>query len=357
MAVMFVAVSAVVPSLLIIWYVHARDVYREPAKVLWATFGFGVLTIPAVLITVIPLASVMGIERIQNAIVGGLLEAFVHAAIPEEFFKFAVLYFYCMRHREFDEPMDGIVYGVAASLGFATLENILYVFQGGIGVAVLRAFTAVPGHACCGAIMGYFAGQAAFRPTERGKLLSAALGFPILVHALYDFPLMALSRMQKDGRTLRSSEETLGMALLLLFLVVLTVEVVWAYRLTARLRGEQVRQAYWAGAANNPHHPAQEAVLDAMKPPTRGSGWLRVLPGALFATVGGLIALGIALGLTFGDNTTEELKGLIVGALVLGVAPLALGTWLFASGMKRLNAADRARLYAQAQGHPHAVPR
>ena len=81
------------------------------------------------------------------------------AAIPEEFVKLAILVGYNMRHHAFDEPMDGIVYGVVASLGFATLENMLFVFEGGISVAVSRAFTAVPLHAFVGAIMGYYVGR------------------------------------------------------------------------------------------------------------------------------------------------------------------------------------------------------
>lgn len=60
---------------------------------------------------------------------------------PRGAVQFAVLYFYCRRLNDFDEPLDGIVYGVTASLGFATLENILYVVDGGFEVALVRAFT------------------------------------------------------------------------------------------------------------------------------------------------------------------------------------------------------------------------
>ena len=84
--------------------------------------------------------------------------------IPEETFKYLVLTRYSARHRAFDEPMDGIVYGAVASLGFAALENLLYVGSGDLGTAVARAATAVPGHAFTGAIMGYYVGQARFGP-------------------------------------------------------------------------------------------------------------------------------------------------------------------------------------------------
>ena len=208
------AVSAVVPSLLLIWFFHARDVFREPPRVLWTTFGLGVLTIPGVLLTVWPLMALTGLDELREPYVGGLLDAFTSAAIPEELFKFAVLYLYCLRHREFDEPMDGIVYGATASLGFATLENVLYVSEGGLGVALLRAFTAVPMHAFTGAIMGYFVGQAKFRPQQRSKLICASLGFPILLHGLYDFPLMTLTRMDELGRQMTGTDEIMILPLL-----------------------------------------------------------------------------------------------------------------------------------------------
>jgi RsiW-degrading membrane proteinase PrsW (M82 family) len=95
---------------------------------------------------------------------------FFGAAIPEKLFKFAVLFFYCRRLTDFDEPMDGIVYGVTASLGFATLENVLYVLNGGIGHAIMRAFTAVSGHALFGAVMGSYFGLSHLTPGRRRLL-------------------------------------------------------------------------------------------------------------------------------------------------------------------------------------------
>ncbi len=104
--------------------------------------------------------------------------------------KFAVLYFFCFKHSEFDEPMDGFVYGAAASLGFAALENVLYVADSGLGTALLRALTAVPSHAMVGAVMGYFLALSRFRPDRKRLFFTLALIVPIALHGLYDFPLM-----------------------------------------------------------------------------------------------------------------------------------------------------------------------
>ncbi|MEW5725188.1 MAG: PrsW family glutamic-type intramembrane protease, partial [Thermodesulfobacteriota bacterium] len=167
--------SAVVPSLLLLWYFHSRDVYPEPARVVWATFGLGVLSTIPVLLADLPLGAAVEALGGLNPYAEGLSHSLFLAAIPEEFFKYLVLVLYAARHKEFNEPMDGVVYGVSASLGFATLENILYVSQGGLGVAVMRAVTAVPSHALMGAIMGYYVGRARFAPLGRRALTFKAL--------------------------------------------------------------------------------------------------------------------------------------------------------------------------------------
>jgi hypothetical protein len=247
--------SAIVPALLLMWYFHARDVFREPPRVLWATFGLGVLTIPGVLLVAVPLDRFIGFDQMVNPYANGFGNAFVIAAIPEELFKFVVLYAYASRHKEFDEPMDGVVYGATASLGFATLENVLYVVSGGVGVAVMRAITAVPGHAFTGAIMGYFVGQARFRPAERGRLLVASLAYPILLHGLYDAGLMVPSAF---GKASEGHELEIGV-MLLMTLVTLIVEIVWGVRVVGRLRREQLAAAAQA-AAFAPAMPAPMAA-------------------------------------------------------------------------------------------------
>src|ERR1051325_6229540 len=152
-----------VPTFLLLGYFRARDLNPEPAKMLWATFALGVL----ICFPVLPFewASEWILSPLKpSPYFHGFFDALFGAAMPEEFFKFLVVALFCARSKEFDEPMDGIVYGAVASLGFASLENIGYVFGegGGMGIAMLRALTAVPGHAFMGAIMGYFIGQARF---------------------------------------------------------------------------------------------------------------------------------------------------------------------------------------------------
>lgn len=184
--------AAVIPSVILLWYFYSRDKYPEPPRVVFATFVLGVLTVIPVLLFAVPVMSFIG--RVENPLAFGASVGFLAAAIPEEFFKFLVIYYYCMRHSEFDEPMDGLVYGVTASLGFATLENVLYVSSGGLVVAIVRAVSAVPMHASLGAVMGYYCGQAKFQPGNRRRLLFLAWFVPMLLHGFYDMPVLAMAK-------------------------------------------------------------------------------------------------------------------------------------------------------------------
>lgn len=224
--------AAVIPSFILMFWFHRRDVNPEPQKVLWATLGLGVLTVIPVLL--VGLTYRGGLEDADSFMRQGALVAFLGAAVPEEFFKFLVLFLYAARHREFDEPMDGIVYGVAASLGFATLENILYVVQGGMGVAIVRAFTAVPGHALFGAVMGLHVGRARFAGKSAPWHLALALFWPILLHGLYDLPLLSAQAAHARGL----EDEFNGLWLLIVPAVLLT-SAFFVWRMTGRLRAEQ----------------------------------------------------------------------------------------------------------------------
>ena len=225
---------AVLPSFLLLWYFYKRDLNPEPRAVLIKTFLLGILAVVPVIICVLPLS--LFNSKLNHPLLAGLYSALLCAAVPEEFFKYRVITRYSARHPAFDEPMDGVVYGAAASLGFATLENILYVVDGGWIVAVVRAFTAVPCHACLGAILGYYVGQARF-DIRRKMTPRLGLFVAILLHALYDFPLLVMAGLDED-----SSEKSVWVVGLLIFaLAVLVFEIVWTLRIVRRLRREQIQ--------------------------------------------------------------------------------------------------------------------
>ena len=99
------------------------------------------------------------------------------------------------KNRNFNYRFDGIVYAVFVSLGFAAAENIMYVFNYGLGVALSRAVLSIPGHMCFAVLMGYHYGRAkalANRGLEAGVKYQLRQGciFAILAHGIYDACLM-----------------------------------------------------------------------------------------------------------------------------------------------------------------------
>ncbi len=171
---------ALAPSLLLLWWAYRRDTARKDSRrLLGLAFLIGlVAVVPAFFIGFLagPL------HRVLRGPAALLYQAFVVAALVEEGVKFVVLAGFVGRHRQFNEATDGIVYGMAASLGFAFLENILYV-SGPSGVLLLRGITAVPLHAGCGAIVGYYVGRAHFDPR---RYATVGLLVAVLVHGGYD---------------------------------------------------------------------------------------------------------------------------------------------------------------------------
>lgn len=182
---------ALLPGFAISYYIWWRDKHeREPHKYLVACFLFGILsTIPAIFLETMGMK--MGIIMGPDIVMTFFFAMFV-VGLSEELCKFVFLRYYIYPKEEFCEPMDGIVYSVMISMGFATLENVLYVLEGGLNVALLRMFIAVPAHAAFAVIMGYFVGMAKFstNPGQRFTFLNTGLGGAILTHGLYDFFIM-----------------------------------------------------------------------------------------------------------------------------------------------------------------------
>ena len=134
-------VISLAPVLIIAGYIYFRDKYeKEPVRLLFFALLAGGLT-------VIPILFVeMLLDRFTESFRGLLSpawKAFVVAGFTEEIFKFVALYLLIWKSAEFNEKFDGIVYAVYISLGFAAVENVLYVLQGGIGTGLMRAITAV----------------------------------------------------------------------------------------------------------------------------------------------------------------------------------------------------------------------
>ncbi len=177
----------ILPSILIVLFFVKSDIFKEPTKEIIKVFFLGIfITIPAYFLN----THLSEIWYSTNAS-EGLISSFLTAAPVEEGLKLSVLYFFVYKMKDFNEPIDGIVYGVTVSLGFATLENIYYVYlladyfeTTSMALAILRSFSAIPAHAVFGVFMGYFFMKYAF--IKKGDNLIFAFAIPFLLHGCYN---------------------------------------------------------------------------------------------------------------------------------------------------------------------------
>ena len=182
------------PVILIIWFIYKRDKYeKEPGKVLILSVVFGALTVIPVFFIETWLAGYWEnkFNYPSNKMLTAAYDAFVVAAFTEEAFKYLVFILFIWANKNFNEKFDGIIYASFISLGFAAVENIMYVMSSGFGTGLIRAFTAVPAHAAFGITMGYFLAWAKFRPNKRFLYMIWAIVIPIFLHGFYDFILMS----------------------------------------------------------------------------------------------------------------------------------------------------------------------
>ncbi len=194
--------AAVIPAVFLMVRVYRSDrLEAESPRLLWQLVKAGILSSLLALLE----------ERIGSAILNRLVEPntvlynailyFVIVAIAEESSKYLLLRRNSWRTPEFNCQYDGVVYAVFVSLGFALWENISYVMNYGFSTALVRAVTAIPGHACFGVFMGVFYGAAKKYANAGVKGVSKAcrvlaVVFPALLHGAYDY---IASMEQTDG--------------------------------------------------------------------------------------------------------------------------------------------------------------
>ena len=227
---------AVIPGLLIVVYVYAKDkVEKEPIRLIIKLIVFGIIS--CILAGEVESIAAAFLPSYPSGTMGyALVNAFALAAFWEEILKYLALRLASWKDPSFNYRFDGIVYGVSAAVGFAVFENIMYVSQYGFQTALVRAFTAVPLHAFCGVFMGVFYAYA-----KKASILGQggavtickllALLVPMLIHGVYD--TLAF---------LRSSAATYG---LLAFVVLLYIA---ALKTIGRLSREDYKGGFYPEA-------------------------------------------------------------------------------------------------------------
>jgi RsiW-degrading membrane proteinase PrsW (M82 family) len=181
---MFTLISAgIAPGVALLSYFYLKDEYEtEPLSFVLRIFLIGALL-------VFPIMFIQYVFRVEGVATSTIVRAFFLSGLLEEFVKWFIVYFFVYDHHEFDEPYDGIVYSASVSLGFATMENILYLLANGVKFAVTRALLPVSSHALFAVIMGFYFGKAKFTRKKRLYLFLAFL-LSFLLHGMYDFILL-----------------------------------------------------------------------------------------------------------------------------------------------------------------------
>jgi len=180
--------AAIAPGVSLLTYLYLKDKYdAEPIHMVVRMFVLGILV-------VIP---IMVIQRGLELWIGNeaVVFSFIQSAGVEEFMKWFVLYHVIYNHTEFDEPYDGILYAASISLGFATLENVLYAIYSPatFGTLLMRALLPVSGHALFGIMMGYYLGKAKFANERESKFfLTVSFALPLFLHGIYDWIIISV---------------------------------------------------------------------------------------------------------------------------------------------------------------------
>ena len=235
-------ISAILPVALLLVFIYCKDKYQhEPLGKLLLTFFVGCLSvIPAALQETVLMAIAPSADMLPVA--NGIYNGYIVAGFSEELWKLILLMLVIWKSPHFDEYFDGIVYAAYLSLGFACVENVMYVFQGEdqMLTALTRGLLAVPAHFLFAVIMGYHLSLAKFDPENRRSHLFRALLYPALMHGTYDALLMVSSNLGADG-------DTFNIACGVLFIVFIVFDVKmwrWGLKRIKRLQERSKDQGF-----------------------------------------------------------------------------------------------------------------
>lgn len=179
---MFILLSvALAPGLALFSFFYLKNqMATEPRKTLLQTFIYGA-------ILTFPIMFLQYVFKEEQVFTQQVVQEIFFSSIIEEFFKWLILLLVIYHHVEFDDPYDGVLYGAAISLGFATVENVFYLMSYGVNAGFLRALLPVSSHALFGVVMGYYLGKAKFNLNNKSTVfISLSLLIPMLLHIFYN---------------------------------------------------------------------------------------------------------------------------------------------------------------------------
>lgn len=184
-------IAALAPVAVLLWQILRRDAANpEPPRMLAKAFLYGMVS-TAVTFVLLPITEAIGDIVVQNInpLSAAFKQAFFSAALPEEGAKLLMLWLLLRNNPYFDERFDGIVYAVCVGMGFAAVENVLYLFNNydsWLSVGIARALFAVPGHFFDAVIMGYYYSHYHFGTRRNPATKALILAAPVVAHGIYD---------------------------------------------------------------------------------------------------------------------------------------------------------------------------
>lgn len=184
-------IAALAPVAVLLWQILRRDAANpEPPRMLAKAFLYGMIS-TAVTFVLLPFTEALGDLIVLNdtALSVAFKQAFFSAALPEEGAKLLMLWLLLRNNPYFDERFDGIVYAVCVGMGFAAVENVLYLFSNydsWLSVGIARALFAVPGHFFDAVIMGYYYSHYHFGTRRNPATKTLILAAPVVAHGIYD---------------------------------------------------------------------------------------------------------------------------------------------------------------------------
>lgn len=197
-------IFGLLPSLIWLFYYLAKDAHPEPKKTILKIFLWGALITLPVFFVQIGLTYLLNLADL-NSVATAFIYWFLIIALSEEIFKYLVVKFKVLNSSDLDEPLDIMLYMVVAALGFAALENILYLFapidqlsfNDALNRTLLLSFVRFIGatflHTLCSALVGYFVAISLFDRKNRSMEAAVGITAAVALHGLYDFSIMMLS--------------------------------------------------------------------------------------------------------------------------------------------------------------------
>ncbi|MEA2830775.1 MAG: protease PrsW [Bradyrhizobium sp.] len=335
-----IGTAAVAPALLILWLVVAAGERPGPPAKVWTAFLLGAASISLLGLARAPFASILAAP--ENPWVAQILHSIFGVAAPEEAVKLLVIVAVSARRRPFTDPMDTVVYGAAAGLGFAAYENLAYLVlhaEMWRSLAVLRSVLTVPFHGALGIIAGAYLAIARSGSAlgahqhhrDRARISSRFLILlaPLTLHAGFDFPLLVLQRNPDIAPSIRTM---LGSASVLIGVSA----IAFAVRLVRRV--------------SRHHAPRTEIARQRLSHLRRMWALLVVGGGAGFAGLGFVLSSIHHWLLNPDRDMALVLVPLGLISILIGSALLVAATAIYVFGRNRIRTASQGFSSAPGQG-------